>query len=138
MEKLKKLQRHKASPNFTRRQWIFKAIQIYLCYLGADFSGSQIYNLEIKYAHNQISAYQAFYAPMVLYYYLVSGFCLANAFWKLIEMYWWGKDHLKALRLEKLQENTLKDVNFTGVSMLVTDDLYSFTKQSGNHEAEPR
>lgn len=80
------------NPEYSRREWIFKAVQIYLCYLGFDLAGAHIYSLEVKFAYGQISAYEAFYSPMVLYYYFITGFCLANILWKLFEMYWWAKN----------------------------------------------
>lgn len=94
------LTRKRESPEFTKRQFVFKAVQIYLCYLGFDFAGSHIYSLETQYAYGKITAYQAFYAPNVLYYYFITGFCLANGLWKLFEIYWWGKDRVKRLSLD--------------------------------------
>jgi hypothetical protein len=86
--------RKKTSPEYTRRQWIMKCTQIFLCCVGMEMSGLKLYQLDTDFALRRIS-YEAAYGLPSLYYWVVNGLCMGLAFWKLLEVYWWGKDHAK-------------------------------------------
>jgi hypothetical protein len=92
------LRKKAKSPNYTVRQFVFKGIQILLYAVAFDLAGAKIYELEVQYALNQITHYEAF-GPQTIYYYLVCGLCIGLAFWKLLEVYWFGKDRLEENRI---------------------------------------
>ncbi len=108
------LRRSAKSPEYTRRQWIMKGVQLYLCAIAMDLAGAQIYHREVLYALRQASFEEAFYSPQVLYYYAVVGLALGLATWKLFEMYWWAKDRVEAM--EKLRAEGVETVIFSGVT----------------------
>jgi len=70
-----------------------KIITLFICAVGLDRSGNKVFNFEVDYAYQRISAEAAFGAEYT-YYMAVSALFLGLAFWKLLELYWLGKDAL--------------------------------------------
>jgi hypothetical protein len=85
------LNKRKLSPEYTRRQWIFKCSQIFLCAIGMELSGLRIYAAEISVFSGHIAPAYA-YNYMYVYYCAVHGLCMALALWRILEIYWWAKD----------------------------------------------
>lgn len=90
------------SPEYTRRQWIMKAFTLYLCAMGMELSGLQIYGIEnplaktgtkIQFPGQFLNA-DAAITPWQFYMYAVHGLTMGLAFWKILEIYWWGKDRV--------------------------------------------
>jgi len=98
MNKLLVLLRRKAkSPEYTRQQWIMKGAQIYICAVGMDLSGAKLYWYEAELHYNRMTPQEA-YGPYYAYLCGIHGLLIALALWRLLEMYWWGKDHVEKLR----------------------------------------
>src|SRR4030042_1567566 len=82
------------SKPLTRYQFYMKIITLYICAVGLDLSGNKVFNFEVDYAYQRISAEAAF-GWEYTYYMAVSALFLGLAFWKLLELYWMGKDAVK-------------------------------------------
>lgn len=76
---------NKKSPCYTWRTWLFKCIQLYIYAVGADLAGARI------------AAYTGATDFMYIYYCGVQGFFLGAGFYRILEIYWYGKDRVEAV-----------------------------------------
>jgi hypothetical protein len=110
MSKLQKIYsfitKKKPSPEYTRWQWRFKAIQLYVCAIGMDLSGLKLNELDVNYYFHRITYEQA-YGFNFVYYAGVHGLLMGLALWKLFEIYWWGKGKVEQLKMEKYIDKRL-------------------------------
>jgi hypothetical protein len=86
--------KQKHSPYYTWRTWIFKCIQLYIYVVGLDLAGAQlaVFSGEINF--------------MYIYYCGVQGFFLGAGFYRVLEIYWYGKD-LVTDSLNTVTENNI-------------------------------
>ena len=78
--------RKKRSPNYSRRSWIIKCLGLYVYSVGLDLTGRKIYSIDIQ----DIPIHDAFY----IYVLALHGLFLGLGFFRLLEIYWSGKDLL--------------------------------------------
>ena len=81
------------SPQYTKREWIFKCTTLFLAAVGMDLTGAKLYFFDSEYYYGRLNYEQA-YGFQNIYFWAMHGLCLALALWKLFEIYWWGKDYL--------------------------------------------
>jgi hypothetical protein len=95
------IQKKKPSPNYTRKEWVFKLIQLLIYCLGIDLSGMKLYSIDVAVAYNQITA-DAAYGFMYAYYCGIHGLFWGLAVWRIFELHWWSKDMLIKLHEKEL------------------------------------
>jgi len=96
-----KLKTQRANPEYSRLDWIFKAITLYLCYVGMDLSGLKLNELDVQYYFGKIS-YETAYGLPSMYYWAVHGLCMGLALWKMFEMLWWGQAKVREYNAVKI------------------------------------
>lgn len=81
------------SKPLTRFQFYSKIASLFICAIGLDMSGQRVFNFDSDYAYGRIT-YAQYQSVEYTYYMAISGLFLGLAFWKLLELYWLGKDAL--------------------------------------------
>lgn len=81
------------SPDYTPRQLIFKCVLLFTCAIALDVVGQKIRSIELAVYYYQIPAYGADY----YFYIAVSGLLIGLGTWRLLELYWFGKEKVQKL-----------------------------------------
>ena len=79
-----------ARPEYTRFQWYFKGLMLFISAVGYQLAGLKINDIELNLYYGKIAAYGADY----VFYMGVEGLFLALGLWRLMEIYWWAKNRL--------------------------------------------
>jgi len=77
----------------TRFQFYSKIVSLYICAVGLDMSGNRVFNIEVNQALSNMAPV-SLYTLEYTYYMAINGLFLGLAFWKLLELAWYGKDAL--------------------------------------------
>jgi hypothetical protein len=93
------IQKKKPSPVYSRRKFIFLALQLVVYAIGMDVFGQKIASIDIAYSLNQLTKDQA-YNFAYAYYCGINGLFMGLGFFRLLELYWWAKDSLLTLHSE--------------------------------------
>jgi len=82
-----------ARPEYSRKEWFFKIFMLGLSGLTYQFLGLKINDLELNLYYGKILAYGLDYVFLLG----CQGIVLALALWRLLEIYWYGKNKVKDL-----------------------------------------
>lgn len=74
-----------ARPEYTRFQWCFKLVMLFISAIGFQLAGLKINDLEFK---------GLIYGLDYIFFMMFEGLFLALGLWRLLEVYWWAKNRV--------------------------------------------
>jgi hypothetical protein len=95
---------------YTRREWLFKCGLLLLAVYALDFCGIKVSSVDFLVINGQLNPVAA-YGFSYYFYLAAQGLVLGLGFWRLLEIYWFGKQLVTDALYTVTTDNTVMQSN---------------------------